>query len=233
MQRQPVRRVRRIQRHVGAAGLEHAQQRHHQRRGALQADADRARPAPRPARAGGSPAGWRGRLAPRTSACRPRRPGRPRPASAPPARRRPRAPASVRRGAGELRRAPFLRHPAPLVRRQQGASASGRSGSAATAAAGRRSGPASGPPWPRRTAPRGTPASRRSRPPSPTAPGPGRTSPTPPSRPATRLQPAQAQRLRGRCSAARTSPGRAACGSGCAPPCSSSTSFSKGTSWCS
>ena len=71
MYAQPLRRVRRVQRHVRAARLEHGQQRDHH----LQARAPRrsppARPAARPARGGGAPAGWPARSAPRSVSASP------------------------------------------------------------------------------------------------------------------------------------------------------------------
>ena len=79
-------RVRRVQRHVRAARLEHRQQ-PATISGARSTQIATRASGPRPARGGGAPAGWRARSAPRTSAPVRRRPPPPRPACAPPAPR--------------------------------------------------------------------------------------------------------------------------------------------------
>ena len=87
---QPLGRVGRIERQIGAAGLEDAEQADHHLRRALQAKPDHASPARPPDRADGAPAGWRAPPARRSSACGPRTPppppracGQPAPRTAP------------------------------------------------------------------------------------------------------------------------------------------------------
>ena len=99
---QPLGRILRIERHIGAAGLAAppaipttSLER------ALGAHPDQHVRARRPGPAGDAPAGWRGRRARRSSACGPRTPPRPHPACAPPARQT--APAGVAAG-NRLRR---------------------------------------------------------------------------------------------------------------------------------
>ena len=62
--RQALRGIRRVQRHVGAARLQDAQQRRPPSPASAPGRAPPAPPGPRPARAGGAPAGWRARSAP-------------------------------------------------------------------------------------------------------------------------------------------------------------------------
>ena len=85
---EPVHRVAGIERHVGAAGLEDAQQPHHHLHAALHADPHPHVGTRRRARGGGAPAGWPARSAPRTSPARLRTPPPPRPACARPGLRR-------------------------------------------------------------------------------------------------------------------------------------------------
>ena len=66
-------RVGRVERDVGAAGLEDAEQRHHHARASARRRCRRGPPGPRPARAGGARAGWRAvELARRSAAASPK-----------------------------------------------------------------------------------------------------------------------------------------------------------------
>ena len=97
MKAEPLARIVRIERQVGGAGLQDAEQPHHHLRRALDAKPHHGLGPHARARAGDAPGGWRGRRAPHSSACGPRTPPRRRPACAPPARRT--ATAGRRRGA--------------------------------------------------------------------------------------------------------------------------------------
>ena len=86
-ERQPLRRIRRVERQIGAARLEDAEQPDHHLQRALDAKPHHASRAPPRARAGDAPAGWRAHPAPRSSARDPHTPPRPHPAWRAPAPR--------------------------------------------------------------------------------------------------------------------------------------------------
>ena len=112
--RQPLDRIRRIQRHVRTAGLEHRQQPDHHLQAALDAQRHARVRADPDARASNAQADWPARSARRTSAARPRAPPQRRADSARPAPRTARGRTAPRRY-GDLRRVPVHQHLTALV----------------------------------------------------------------------------------------------------------------------